>query len=206
MASTAISSPWIPLVRPQRRVSHGVHPWFVRGVAWVCGVGVLALLGMLMAAGCAGPLPLAGGSGGAGASSEEGGRAPHFSLTTFDGRHVALSDFSGRGVILNFWASWCVPCREEMPVLEKVASESGGRGVAVLGIALRDDEASARAFLKSVKISYPTGPDLNDVIARSYQIVGLPTTIFIRPDGTIARRWPGPLSEAQLREIIRELI
>jgi peroxiredoxin len=146
-----------------------------------------------------------GSSGSAPAGAAEGAAAPSFTFTTFDGRQISLADFSGRGVVLNFWASWCVPCREEMPYFDKIARASKDRDVAFLGLALLDDEASSRAFLKEVGVSYPTGPDPSNDIARSYQVLGLPMTIFIRPDGTVARRWPGPISEAQLQEFIREL-
>jgi thiol-disulfide isomerase/thioredoxin len=118
---------------------------------------------------------------------------------------VSLADFAGKGVVLNFWASWCVPCRDEMPYLDKVARASSDRGVAFVGVAFRDDEPSSRAFLNEVGVSYPTGADAEGDIARSYKVIGLPMTIFIRPDGTVARRWPGPISEAQLQELVGEI-
>jgi hypothetical protein len=92
-----------------------------------------------------------------------------------------------------------------MPYFDRTARASGDRGVAFVGLALLDDEPSSRAFLNEVGVSYPTGPDPNNEIARSYQVLGLPTTVFIRPDGTVARRWPGPLSEVQLQEFLREI-
>jgi thiol-disulfide isomerase/thioredoxin len=135
-------------------------------------------------------------------ASSGSGAAPAFSFITFDGRQVALADFAGRGVVLNFWASWCVPCREEMPYFERVARTGG---VALVGLALLDDDVASRAFINEIGISYPTGADPNSDIARSFQVIGLPTTIFIRPDGTIARKWPGPLSESQLQEFLRDI-
>jgi peroxiredoxin len=143
--------------------------------------------------------------GGTPTGAEEGAPAPSFAFTTFDGQQIALADFAGRGVVLNFWASWCVPCREEMPYLDKVALASKDRGVAFMGLAMRDDEPSSRAFLDEVKVSYLTGADPDGDIARSYRVLGLPMTIFIRPDGTVARRWPGPISEAQLQEFVRDI-
>jgi cytochrome c biogenesis protein CcmG/thiol:disulfide interchange protein DsbE len=128
-----------------------------------------------------------------------------FNFMTFDGKRVALADYRGKGVVLNFWASWCVPCRAEMPFFDKVARGADGGRVAFVGLALRDDEPASRAFLNEVGVSYPTGPDETSEIARSYQVIGLPTTVFIRPDGTIARKWAGPISEEQLQEFIREI-
>ncbi len=167
----------------------------------------LAIGAVLIVAGCAGPSQLPGGPepGGNKGTAVEGGIAPGFSFITFDGRHVALADYAGRGVVLNFWASWCVPCRAEMPYFDKVARTTQGKGVAFVGLALLDDEPSSRAFLNEIGISYPTGPDPNNEIARSYQVIGLPTTVFIRPDGTVARKWPGPISEEQLQEFIRDI-
>jgi cytochrome c biogenesis protein CcmG/thiol:disulfide interchange protein DsbE len=92
-----------------------------------------------------------------------------------------------------------------MPYFEKLARASEGREVAFLGLALLDDEPSSRAFLTEVGVSYPTGPDPNNDIARCYEVLGLPMTIFIGPDGTVERRWPGPISEAQLQDFVREI-
>jgi peroxiredoxin len=166
-----------------------------------------AMLCLVYSAACAGPLqsPARPQSGGSPAAVGEGGVAPDFSFMTFDGQRIALADYGGRGVVLNFWASWCVPCRAEMPYFDKVARKSDGRGVAFIGLALLDDEPASRAFLNEVGVSYPTGADPNNEIARSYQVVGLPTTVFIRPDGTVARKWPGPITEEQLQEFVRDI-
>jgi len=135
----------------------------------------------------------------------EGGAAPAFTLITFDGQRIALADYAGRGVVLNFWASWCVPCRTEMPFFDKVARSSNENRVVFVGLALLDDEPASRAFLNEVGVTYPTGADPNNEIARSFQVVGLPTTVFIRPDGTVARRWPGPITEEQLQQFVRDI-
>jgi hypothetical protein len=89
-----------------------------------------------------------------------------------------------------------------MPYFERVAKMGS---VAFVGLALLDDDVASRAFVNEMGISYPTGADPNNDIARSFQVIGLPTTIFIRPDGTIARMWPGPLSESQLQEFLRDI-
>ncbi len=171
-------------------------------------LGLVLLVGaLLLAAACAAPprAPGGAGSGGNQPTAVEGAPAPGFHFISFDGKPVALADFAGRGVVLNFWASWCVPCRAEMPFFEKVARSPEAKGVAFIGLALLDDEPSSRAFLNEVGVTYPTGPDPNNEIARSYQVVGLPTTIFIRPDGTVARKWAGPISEEQLQEFLRDI-
>ena len=131
--------------------------------------------------------------------------APDFTLTTFDGNVVRLNDFRGRPVVINFWASWCPPCRTEAPALDKVARAEQAAGRAIfLGVDVRDQEESARRFLADFSVTYPTGPDSGNVEA-SYQGIGVPFTVFVAADGTIARTWIGPLDEQQLTTIVDEI-
>lgn len=129
--------------------------------------------------------------------------APDFSLTTFDGAIVRLSDYRGRPVVLNFWASWCPPCRAEAPALSKVATVKSDQ-VAFLGIDVRDREAKARAFVTEFAVPYPNGPDPGGVEAQ-YRGVGIPYTVFIAADGTVKRVWLGPLDEQRLIAFLEEL-
>lgn len=134
-----------------------------------------------------------------------GTTASDFTVTTFNGSVVRLNDLRGRPVVINFWASWCPPCRTEAPVLERVArAESAAGRAAFLGIDVRDQEENARRFLADFSITYPTGPDPGNVEA-SYQGIGIPFTVFVAADGTIARTWIGPLDEKQLMTIIDEI-
>ena len=134
-----------------------------------------------------------------------GTTAPDFTLTTFDGEVVRLNDFRGRPVVINFWASWCPPCRSEAPALDKVARAEQAAGRAVfLGVDVRDQEEPARRFLADFSVTYPTGPDSGNVEA-SYQGIGIPFTVFVAADGTIARTWIGPLDEQQLTTIVDEI-
>ena len=88
------------------------------------------------------------------------GPAPDFRLNTFDGQTLQLSDLRGQAVVINFWASWCIPCRDEAPILEKTWREYRDRGVVLVGVAYLDDEKPARDFITEFTITYPNGPDL----------------------------------------------
>ncbi|MGH9051645.1 MAG: TlpA family protein disulfide reductase [Acidimicrobiia bacterium] len=147
------------------------------------------------------------------ASSEDprvGGRevdepAPDFTLQLFDDSTFDLSDHlqrDGRPVVMNFWASWCMPCREEMPALDAVARRHPE--VYLLGVAVQDTETNARTFAEEVAVSYPLGLDADGTVAGLYPILGLPTTWFITSDGMIASSWAGILDQTKLEFLIEE--
>jgi cytochrome c biogenesis protein CcmG/thiol:disulfide interchange protein DsbE len=131
--------------------------------------------------------------------------AANFTLTLGDHSTLRLEDLRGRAVVLNFWASWCVPCRDEAPILARLAREYSDRGVTVVGISLWDAESDSKAFLSQFGVDYPSGSDIGGRIAIEYGVTGLPETYFVRPDGTLSRRWIGPLSEDQLRTFIDDI-
>ena len=130
-----------------------------------------------------------------------GSEAKDFELTLFDGRRLRLSDLEGKVVVLNFWASWCGPCREEMPAFELTWQEYSDRGVVFLGVAVADFEEDARAFADFVGVTYPVGFDSAGEIALDYfpERVILPTTYFVDPEGKLQRRIDGLVNEAVLR-------
>lgn len=139
-----------------------------------------------------------------GSPGEGGGLAPPLTLATLDGGSATLDEFRGQPVVLNFWASWCVPCRSEMLYFDKAARAYADRGVRFLGVAVADDPESARAFAQEFGISYPLGLD-NGAIVRSYQIVGLPSTVFIARGGMVAKHWPGVITEQDLIALVEEI-
>ena len=131
--------------------------------------------------------------------------APDFTLTTFDGESVRLSTLRGTPVVINFWASWCPPCRAEAAALGKVARAERTAGRATfIGINVRDDADTARRFLSDFAVSYANGPDPGN-LETTFQGIGIPYTIFIAADGTVARTWIGPLDEQRLTTIIDEI-
>ena len=125
------------------------------------------------------------------------GPAPDFSLQLFNGSQLSLANLRDQVIVVNFWGSWCEPCQEEAPVLEKVWQEYQGQGVTFIGIAYKDTEGKARAFLDEFGITYPNAFDPGNRVARAYRVQGVPETFFIR-DGEIASLYIGPLSEDQL--------
>lgn len=134
------------------------------------------------------------------------GPAPDFTLTTYDGQEYRLSDLRGQVVIVNFWASWCVPCRVEAPDLQRVYDRYKDRGVTILGVAYTDTDTNALAFIDEFDMTYPTGPDLGTRISDRYNILGVPETFVIDQQGNIVKFIIAPTSEAELSALIDGLL
>jgi cytochrome c biogenesis protein CcmG/thiol:disulfide interchange protein DsbE len=132
------------------------------------------------------------------------GKAPDFTIQSFDGESITLSDFKGTPVIINFWASWCIECDKEMALLEESAQRYQGE-VVFLGIDYLDTEPKARAYLERFGITYPNGPDLGGRISNDFHTKGVPETFFIGKNGTIRALKVGPLSSAELDQWIGQL-
>lgn len=129
------------------------------------------------------------------------GDAPSFTFTTFEGETIALADLRGKGVVLNFWASWCDPCREEAVLLEQTWQKEQANGIVFLGLDYLDQEPAAKAYLEEFRVSYPNGPDLKSKAARDYGIKGVPETFFINAEGKIAYMVIGPIvNEGQMEQ------
>jgi thiol-disulfide isomerase/thioredoxin len=137
-----------------------------------------------------------------------GGRpaAPQVTGTTLSGTPFALSADRGAVVVINFWGSWCTPCREEAPALGALARHFSAAGVRFLGVDIRDNVASAEAFMRTFRIGYPSLNDPNDVIALDFSgtvpPAGTPTTLVIDRSGRIAARIVGQVSYNGLRTLI----
>lgn len=140
-------------------------------------------------------------------STDDGDPAPPFSLGSLvdDDSIIALADHAGRPVLVNFWASWCVPCRREMPALETIHREFAGR-VDFIGINHQDDRDDALALVAETGITYPSAYDPRGETAVDYDLFGMPTTVFITADGRIAGRHTGELTEADLRTALEDLV
>ena len=136
----------------------------------------------------------------------ESGPAPDFTLTTFDGETFALAAQRGNVVVVNFWASWCVPCRDEAPILQSLWERYRDRGVVLVGIAYADAESKSLAFIDEFGITYPNGPDVGTRISDDYRITGVPETFIVDQDGNIVRTIIAPVWEGQLDAIIDELL
>lgn len=159
----------------------------------------MIILPALMWAWSSSPL---GGNGDPVAVEEPEGAAPDFTLELMDGSTFSLERHlkeDGRPLIMNFWASWCVPCRKEMPALDAVAMRHSD--VLLLGVAVQDREEDARQFADEVAVSYPLGLDTGNAILDAYPTIGLPTSWFITGDGVVAAKVPGQLDESRIEDL-----
>lgn len=133
---------------------------------------------------------------------EDGAAAPSFVARSLDGREVSFDEFRGRVVLLNVWATWCPPCRREMPALERLYRKLGPRGLEVVAVsvdehpggfeALAGPDGPVRSFVEELGLTFPVLLDLDGVVKDRYGVMGLPTTFLIGRDGRIRKRFLGP--------------
>ena len=129
--------------------------------------------------------------------------APDFEVETFEGETLRLSDLHDKIVVLNFWASWCPPCRWEMPFFETMWQEYRDRDVVFVGIAMSDTLENLQAFAEEAGVTYPIALDTTTEIARAYEVLSLPTTFFIGKDGNIERKLTSAANEGLLKVFLR---
>lgn len=147
-----------------------------------------------------------------GARPVPGTPAPDFTLSLYDEYRaglpetIKLSDLRGKVVVMNFWASWCVECRKEADALEAIHQKYKDRGVVMLGVDYLDTEPPALAYLQEFGINYANGLDVQQRIAKSFRITGVPETFFIDEAGIVREVLIQPLSEAQLSASIDRLL
>ncbi len=134
------------------------------------------------------------------------GMVPDFTITGYDGRTFTLSKLRGQVVVINFWASWCLPCREEAAYLENTWRKYEGKGVVFVGVDWVDTEKEARAYIKEFDITYINGPDLGTRISQAYNIQGVPETFYVDKKGQLRGLNVGPLKSPELDNKIDELL
>jgi len=143
---------------------------------------------------------VAGGAGLLTPALRVGDRAPDFALADLDGEPVRLADYAGRPVLVNFWASWCLPCVEEFPILAEALDAHADIGLAVIGIVYRDRSEAARAFGEQLGATWPLVMDPGERVARAYGVYGPPESWLVGPDGMVVSRHIGPFSAEELAE------
>jgi cytochrome c biogenesis protein CcmG/thiol:disulfide interchange protein DsbE len=144
--------------------------------------------------------PLAAGPVGAGE------KAPTFEITTFDGQTLKLADLRGQVVVVNFWASWCIPCEQEAAELETTWRRYKDKGVVFIGVDYVDTETAAKAFMQRFDITYPNGPDLGTRISQAYRIKGVPETYVVDKTGRLASVKIGPFQQGEMAGVIEPLL
>ena len=125
-----------------------------------------------------------GFAGAAGAASMQG-PAPDFTLKSLTGKNLKLSEMAGNVVLINFWASWCGPCREEMPLLNDLHNKYAPLGFTVLGVNVEEDARNARGFLKNFPVDFPILLDSNNQVSKQYNVIAMPTTVMVDRDGNV---------------------
>ncbi|HLE52899.1 MAG TPA: TlpA disulfide reductase family protein [Anaerolineales bacterium] len=185
---------WIVLLKDQRRWT------FMVVIALSLGAGWTLLSRVPSTAANSGAQP---------ASPRQGFAAPDFTLDLLGGGKVTLSDLRGKPIVVNLWASWCPPCRAEMPAIEKVYQDYKDLGLVVLGVNTtnQDSEADAATFVRQYGLTFPIPLDRDGSVSVRYALRGLPTTFFIDRKGVIRSVVVGgPMSEAVIRSNVEDLL
>jgi len=166
---------------------------FTAGAAWVWSSAV----------------PDSATTGGRIPSPREGFLAPDFTLDLLTGGEMTLSEQKGKVVIINLWASWCPPCKAEMPALQEVYLANRDRGLEVLAVntTYQDQESAAAAFVQDFNLTFPILLERTGDVARQYQLRAMPSTFFVDRDGIIRKVIiGGPMSEVTLQTAVEELL
>ena len=162
------------------------------------GVVVLALVLML-------GYGLAGKQGNTG-NSLLAHEAPDFTLELFDGNTLTLSGLRGQPVVVNFWASWCPPCREEAADVERVWRDYQDRGVVFVGVNVSDARQDALDYIEEFDITYSNGPDSGKEAYDAYGVTGFPETFFVNSQGIVVRKFVGPVDQQTLAAFVEDLL
>ena len=137
-----------------------------------------------------------------------GAPAPSFTLAARGGQNVSLTQYKGQVVMLNFWASWCGPCRQEMPLLESIYRKYGKMGFTMIGVNVEPDSNAANEWLKATPVSFPILYDRDSKVSKLYDVAGMPSTVIIDRTGKlrVLHRGYKPGDENEYLDSIRTLI
>ena len=178
---------------------------------WIFLLSAIPLIGFLALLGWA-SLKSSGNPGGLGVNNDFGQvdisskPAAEFTLTLSNGIELSLSDLRGKVVMVDFWASWCTPCRQEAPVLSQVYLEYAGQPVEFIGVNIWDRNQDALDFLEAFETTYPNGVDEAGSIAIDYGLRGIPEKFFIDQEGVVRQKFVGPMQADDLRAAIDGLL
>ncbi len=170
---------------------------------WKALVGILMILALGLGA-CAGPGTGSGSSAPIGINT--GNQARDFRLKSVDGSEVSLSDFRGDVVLVNFWATWCAPCRAEIPDFEEAYQAHKDEGFVILGLNEQEAPQAVEPFIEEIGMTYPVLLDEQGQVMGEYRTLGLPTSLLMDRNGVIQVRHTGILSAAQLEKHLSKLL
>jgi peroxiredoxin len=135
-----------------------------------------------------------------------GGPAPPFTLNDLEGRPASLSDYQGKVVLLNFWATWCEPCKKEMPEMQSAYEKYKDQGFVILAVNFGEKTEEAGKFSKEMGLTFPVLIDRKVAVASRYNIVSLPVSFYMDPEGFIQKRvFGGTLTKENIEEVLREI-
>jgi len=136
------------------------------------------------------------------------GPAPNFTLKSMNGKNLKLSEMTGNVVLINFWASWCGPCREEMPLLNALHKKYAPLGFTVLGVNVEEQLDGARGFLSNVPVDFPILLDNENKVSKQYKVIAMPTTVVVDRDGNMRYLHEGykPGDEKKYRQMVKKLV
>ncbi|MBI5747589.1 MAG: TlpA family protein disulfide reductase [Nitrospinae bacterium] len=132
--------------------------------------------------------------------------AQDFTLKDLNGNEVKLSSLKGKPVIINFWATWCYPCREEIPDLQKSYDENKDKGLVILGVNIKENVSKVSKFSKDYKMTYPILLDIEGTISDAYRVFGIPMSFFIDRDGLIKDSFIGMLTKEDLSKKLAAIL
>jgi thiol-disulfide isomerase/thioredoxin len=181
---------------------------------WLEALGLILGLTALLVVAALWSQPAPRGDAGSAAGSFDVARlapapAPDFELAGLDGKPVRLADFRGRVIFLNFWATWCPPCREEMPAMQALARELEKDGLVVLAVNYEESAETAEAFVRETGLTLPVVLDGEGAVARRYRVTGLPASFFVDRRGALVgsvlgiRDWQGAAARRYIEGLLR---
>jgi len=176
-------------------------------IVWAAGLLVLGMMGLLYvslqsrnSAGSSSTVPVAAGP------VQKGQPAPDFTLTTLDGNEATLSDYAGQVVVVNFWATWCPPCKAEMPDIHDYYQANQDKGLTVLAVNAQEDENTVSRFIESTGFTFPVLLDSQGKVEQQYQVRSFPSTFVIDRDGNVVYIHVGLITPDVLSSVIDPLL